>query len=158
MIRGKYSRIYIIEILFVVLIFILAYPFLKEKELNIDDLSEDINKIITEEYKKGTIDDLRKIYTVSINDIDNYIFYKSDNNMNPKEILVLNFKDEDLLKANKENISKVIDNKKSSFKDYNADAYSLLESSIFKTKGTNLIYIVNEDNKNIEKIINKHFR
>ena len=158
MIRGKYSRIYIIEILFVVLIFILAYPFLKEKELNIDDLSEDINKIITEDYKKGTIDDLRKIYGVSINDINNYIFYKSDNNMNPKEILVLNFKDEDLLKVNKENISKVIDNKKSSFKDYNADAYSLLESSIFKTKGTNLIYIVNEDNKNIEKIINKHFR
>ncbi|MBS5938479.1 DUF4358 domain-containing protein [Clostridium sartagoforme] len=158
MIRGKYSRIYIIEILFVVLIFILAYPFLKEKELNIDALSEDINKIITEDYKKGTIDDLRKIYGVSINDINNYIFYKSDNNMNPKEILVLNFKDEDLLKANKENISKVIDNKKSSFKDYNADAYSLLESSIFKIKGTNLIYIVNEDNKNIEKIINKHFR
>ena len=31
MIRGKYSRIYIIEILFVILIFILAYPFLKEK-------------------------------------------------------------------------------------------------------------------------------
>ena len=92
MIRGKYSRIYIIEILFVVLIFILAYPFLKEKELNIDALSEDINKIITEDYKKGTIDDLRKIYGVSINDINNYIFYKSDNNMNPKEILVLNFK------------------------------------------------------------------
>lgn len=158
MIRGKYSRIYIIEILFVVLIFILAYPFLKEKELNIDALSEDINKIITEDYKKGTIDDLRKIYGVSINDINNYIFYKSDNNMNPKEILVLNFKDEDLLKANKENISKVIENKKSSFKDYNADAYSLLDGCIFKTKGTTLIYIVNEDNKKIEKIINKHFR
>lgn len=158
MIRGKYSRIYIIEILFVVLFFILAYPFLKEKELNIDALSEDINRIITEDYKNGTIEDLRKIYGVSTNDINNYIFYKSDNNMNPKEILVLNFKGEDLLKANKENISKVIDNKKSSFKDYNADAYSLLEDSIFKTKGRTLIYIVNEDNKKIEKIINKHFR
>lgn len=158
MIRGKYSKIYIIEILFVVLIFILAYPFLKERELNIEALSEDINKFVTEDYKKGTIEDLRKIYGVSSNDINNYIFFKSNNNMDPKEILVLNFKDENLLKVNKENISKVIDNKKSSFKDYNADAYSLLESSIFKTKGTNLIYIVNEDNKKVEKIINKHFR
>lgn len=158
MIRGKYSRVYIIEILVVVVIFILAYPFLKEKKLNIESLNDDINKFITEDYKQGTIEDLRKIYGISANDVDNYIFFKSNSNMNPKEILVLNFKDENLLKANKENISKVIENKKSSFKDYNADAYSLLDGCIFKTKGTTLIYIVNEDNKKIEKIINKHFR
>ena len=54
--------------------------------------------------------------------------------MNPKEILVVDFKSEDLLKANKENISKVIENKKSSFKDYNADAYSLLEIVFLRLK------------------------
>ncbi|VYU03678.1 DUF4358 domain-containing protein [Clostridium tertium] len=156
--RVKYSRIYIIEVLLVILIFILAYPFLKEKDLNITTLSEDINEFINEDYKEGTIEDLRKIYGISRNDINDFIFFRSNSNMNPKEILVVDFKNEDLLKINKENINKVIENKKSSFKDYNADAYSLLENSVFETKGSNLIFIVNEDNKKIEKIINENFR
>ena len=156
--RVKYSRIYIIEVLLVILIFILAYPFLKEKDLNITTLSEDINEFINEDYKEGTIEDLRKIYGISRNDINDFIFFRSNSNMNPKEILVVDFKSEDLLKINKENINKVIENKKSSFKDYNADAYSLLENSVFETNGSNLIFIVNEDNKKIEKIINENFR
>ena len=156
--RVKYSRIYIIEVLLVILIFILAYPFLKEKDLNITTLSEGINEFINEDYKEGTIEDLRKIYGISRNDINDFIFFRSNSNMNPKEILVVDFKSEDLLKINKENINKVIENKKSSFKDYNADAYSLLENSVFETNGSNLIFIVNEDNKKIEKIINENFR
>lgn len=158
MIRGKYSRIYILEVLVVSLFFILAYPFLRMKELNMTALRADITKFINEDYKEGTLDDLRKIYGVSINDINDFVSFRSNNNMNPKEVLVIKFKNENLLNNNKENIIKVIDNKKSSFKDYNADAYSLMENSVFEAKGSDLIFVVNEDNKNIEKIINKNFR
>ena len=66
--------------------------------------------------------------------------------------------DEKLINNNKNKIKNVIDNKKNSFKDYNANAYSLIENNIFETKGENLILIIHEDNKNIETIINKNYK
>ncbi|WP_288221129.1 DUF4358 domain-containing protein [uncultured Clostridium sp.] len=158
MIRGKYFKIYIIEIILVMLFFILAYPFLKVKELNMTSLRESIRQSLDEDLNEGTLEDIRKIYGISKNDINEFLFFKTKNNMNPKEVLVIEFKNETSLNNNKKNIENVLENKKNSFKDYNADAYSLLDKSIFKVKGCNLILIVEEDNKKIEKIINENFR
>ncbi|WP_066894107.1 DUF4358 domain-containing protein [Clostridium nigeriense] len=158
MIRGKYFKIYIIEIILVMLFFILAYPFLKVKELNMTSLRESIRQSLDEDLNEGTLEDIRKIYGISKNDINEFLFFKTKNNMNPKEVLVIEFKNETSLNNNKKNIENVLENKKNSFKDYNADAYSLLDKSIFEVKGCNLILIVEEDNKKIEKIINENFR
>jgi len=158
MIKGKYLKIYFIEVALVALIFISAYPFLKVKDLNIDNLKKDIIPALNEDLKEGTLDDIRKIYGISKADVDDFLYFRTKNNMNPKEILVIKFKDETLLNNNKSKIENVIDNKKNSFKDYNANAYSLIEDNIFETKGGNLILIIDEDNKNIETIINKNYK
>ena len=156
--KGKYFKIYIIEVALVALIFISAYPFLKVKDLNMDDLKEDIIPVLNEDLKEGTLDDIRKIYGISKADVDDFLYFRTKNNMNPEEILVIKFKDETLLNNNKSKIENVIDNKKNSFKDYNANAYSLIEDNIFEAKGDNLILIIDEDNKNIETIINKNYK
>lgn len=156
--KGKYFKIYIIEVALVVLIFIGAYPFLKVRDLNMDALKKDIISILNEDLKEGTLDDIRKIYGISKTDVDDFLYFRTKNNMNPEEILVIKFKDEKLINNNKNKIKNVIDNKKNSFKDYNANAYSLIENNIFETKGENLILIIHEDNKNIETIINKNYK
>lgn len=156
--KGKYFKIYIIEVALVVLIFIGAYPFLKVRDLNMDALKKDIISILNEDLKEGTLDDIRKLYGISKADVDDFLYFRTKNNMNPEEILVIKFKDEKLINNNKNKIKNVIDNKKNSFKDYNANTYSLIENNIFETKGENLILIIHEDNKNIETIINKNYK
>lgn len=156
--KGKYFKVYVMQVVLVVLFFISAYPFLKVRDLNMDDLKEDIIPILNEDLKEGTLEDIRKIYGISKVDVDDFLYFRTKNNMNPEEILVIKFKDETLINNNKDKIKNVIDNKKNSFKDYSANAYSLIENNILDIKGNNLILIINEDNKNIEKIINKNYK
>ena len=71
--KGKYFKIYIIEVALVVLIFIGAYPFLKVRDLNMDALKKDIISILNEDLKEGTLDDIRKKNGISKADVDDFL-------------------------------------------------------------------------------------
>jgi Zn-dependent M32 family carboxypeptidase len=108
--------------------------------------------------EKGNKTKLRKLYSISTKEFEDFALYAPKTNMQANEILILKVKSQDDMDALLENIENIIEKQSSSFKDYSPDQYELLENHTLEVKGKYLILIVSKDVDKITKAVNDSFK
>ena len=152
-----YRKKYLVLALVVVLIFVLAYQFVKVKNLDFTTLGANIeNKVSMENFVKGNDLSLRKLYGINKIEVEKYISYVPKSNMMANEILIVKAKPEyaDAILAR---IQKRVDAQSKSFKNYAPDQYKIMSSSVLKKKGDYIYFISYENVDLINKIIKANY-
>lgn len=108
--KTRYRKYYILEIMIIALIFVGLYPTLKVRQANMDDIKTSIEKTANlEKMKIGDEKIIKKLYYINSNDIEDFISYVPNSNMEAEEVLVLKLKDEKKVSEIKAKIQKRID-------------------------------------------------
>ena len=152
-----YRKKYLVLALVVVLIFVLAYQFVKVKNLDFTTLGANIEKKVSmENFVKGNDLSLRKLYGINKIEVEKYISYVPKSNMMANEILIVKAKSEyaDAILAR---IQKRVDAQSKSFKNYAPDQYKIMSSSVLKKKGDYIYFISYENVDLINKIIKANY-
>lgn len=152
-----YRKKYLVLALVVVLIFVLAYQFVKVKNLDFTTLGANIEKKVSmENFVKGNDLSLRKLYGINKIEVEKYISYVPKSNMMANEILIVKAKPEyaDAILAR---IQKRVDAQSKSFKNYAPDQYKIMSSSVLKKKGDYIYFISYENLDLINKIIKANY-
>ncbi len=152
-----YRKKYLVLALVVVLIFVLAYQFVKVKNLDFTTLGANIEKKVSmENFVKGNDLSLRKLYGINKIEVEKYISYVPKSNMMANEILIVKAKPEyaDAILAR---IQKRVDAQSKSFKNYAPDQYKIMSSSVLKKKGDYIYFISYENVDLINKIIKANY-
>lgn len=152
-----YRKKYLVLALVVVLIFVLAYQFVKVKNLDFATLGANIEKKVSmENFVKGNDLSLRKLYGINKIEVEKYTSYVPKSNMLANEILIVKAKPEyaDAILAR---IQKRVDAQSKSFKNYAPDQYKIMSSSVLKKKGDYIYFISYENVDLINKIIKANY-
>lgn len=152
-----YRKKYLVLALVVVLIFVLAYQFVKVKNLDFTTLGANVEKKVSmENFVKGNDLSLRKLYGINKIEVEKYISYVPKSNMMANEILIVKAKPEyaDAILAR---IQKRVDAQSKSFKNYAPDQYKIMSSSVLKKKGDYIYFISYENVDLINKIIKANY-
>lgn len=152
-----YRKKYLVLALVVVLIFVLAYQFVKVKNLDFATLGANIEKKVSmENFVKGNDLSLRKLYGINKIEVEKYTSYVPKSNMMANEILIVKAKPEyaDAILAR---IQKRVDAQSKSFKNYAPDQYKIMSSSVLKKKGDYIYFISYENVDLINKIIKANY-
>ena len=152
-----YRKKYLVLALVVVLIFVLAYQFVKVKNLDFTTLGANIEKKVSmENFVKGNDLSLRRLYGINKIEVEKYISYVPKSNMMANEILIVKAKPEyaDAILAR---IQKRVDAQSKSFKNYAPDQYKIMSSSVLKKKGDYIYFISYENVDLINKIIKANY-
>ena len=152
-----YRKKYLVLALVVVLIFVLAYQFVKVKNLDFTTLGANIEKKVSmENFVKGNDLSLRKLYGINKIEVEKYTSYVPKSNMLANEILIVKAKPEyaDAILAR---IQKRVDAQSKSFKNYAPDQYKIMSSSVLKKKGDYIYFISYENVDLINKIIKANY-
>ena len=133
--------------------------FIKPKSPDIPEIITNIEKVTDlSAMKKGNKTNLRKIYSITTNELDDFVLYAPKTNMEANQILILKFKNQDDIDDLLENLENIIENQSNSFKEYSPEQYDILENHTLKVKGNYLILIASKDVDKITKIINDSFK
>ncbi|WP_455525839.1 DUF4358 domain-containing protein [Peptostreptococcus stomatis] len=152
-----YKKKYMALILVVILVFVLAYQFVKVRNLDFATLGSNIEKIISmDNFVKGNDLSLRKLYGINKIEVEKYISYVPKSNMLANEILIVKAKPEyaDTIFLR---IQKRVDDQSNSFKNYAPDQYKIMSSSLLKKKGDYIYFISYENVDLINKIIKANY-
>ncbi|WAW14841.1 DUF4358 domain-containing protein [Peptostreptococcus equinus] len=152
--RKKYAILWVV----VFLVFVLAYQFVKVKEINFSELSTQIeNNVSMDELQKGDESTLRKLYGIDRTDIEKFCSYAPKSNMIASEILVIKAKPE-AVQSIVNKIQVRIDSQSNSFKNYAPDQYSIISQSQLKVKGDYIYYISAKNMNKIDEAIKASYK
>ncbi|WP_242969077.1 DUF4358 domain-containing protein [Peptostreptococcus russellii] len=152
--RKKYTLLAVI----VCAVFILAYQFIKVKDVDFAALRSNISKNIdTSELYIGNEQDLRKLYGINQNEIENYVSFAPKSNMDANEILVVKCNSEysDIVMKK---VQGRVDSQSNSFKNYAPDQYKIISSSELKKKGDYIYFVSAKDVNAVDNIIKKSYK
>ncbi len=88
---------------------------------------------------------LKKQFTFNAEEFDSFVYYKSDDVMNVRELLIIKVKEAEQIGAVVKEIEKVLENKKNLFESYAPEQSALLEKAIIETEQNFIFYAVGED-------------
>lgn len=155
---SKYKQKYIILWVVVFLVFVLAYQFVKVKDVDFNKLTKNIElKLNMADFSKGDDRSLRKNYSINKTDIEGYTYFAPKSNMMANEILVIKCKPEyasDIMKR----IQKRIDSQSTSFQNYAPDQYKIIKGSELKQKGNYIYFISWPKIDDINDIISESYK
>ena len=156
------KKIYLIfyGILFtlVIVTFVGLYGVLKIAEPSMSEIDKsivataDLSNMVKDDAKK-----LRQLYYINKNQVEDFILYAPKTNMDANEILVLKAKDVEGVKHLKEKVETRVDKQSESFASYRPELKTVIDDYELKEKGQYLYLIISEDNKKIDKAIEKNF-
>ncbi|MDU4890250.1 MAG: DUF4358 domain-containing protein [Clostridium sp.] len=156
------KKIYLIfyGILFtlVIVTFVGLYGVLKIAEPSMSEIDKsieataDLSNMVKDDAKK-----LRQLYYINKNQVEDFILYAPKTNMDANEILVLKAKDVEGVKHLKEKVEARVDKQSESFASYRPELKTVIDDYELKEKGQYLYLIISEDNKKIDKAIEKNF-
>lgn len=106
---------------------------------------------------QGDVKKLRKLYYINKNEVEKFILYAPKTNMDANEVLVLKGKDEESVKILKDKIEARVDKQSDSFASYRPELKEIIDDYELKEKGQYLYLIISEENKKINKAIEKNF-
>ena len=106
---------------------------------------------------QGDVKKLRKLYYINKNEVENFILYAPKTNMDANEVLVLKGKDEESVKILRDKIEARVDKQSDSFASYRPELKEVIDDYELKEKGQYLYLIISEENKKINKAIEKNF-
>lgn len=153
-----YRKKYIGLAILVCIVFVLAYQFVKVKEIDFATLGGNLSKEIDiSELYVGDEQDLKKLYGINQNEVENYVSLAPKNNMQANEILIVKCNTEysDLVMKK---IQGRIDSQSNSFKNYAPDQYKIISSSVLKKKGDYIYFVSAKDVNIVDNIIKKSYK
>lgn len=116
------------------------------------EATADLSNMVKDDAKK-----LRQLYYINKNQVEDFILYAPKTNMDANEILVLKAKDVEGVKHLKEKVEARVDKQSESFASYRPELKTVIDDYELKEKGQYLYLIISEDNKKIDKAIEKNF-
>lgn len=157
--RINYKKYYKLEFIILFLIFIGLYPLLSLKSLDMDSLKKNLDNIVDFNYlKPGDINDIKKLYYINQNYIEDFICYTPKSNVDAEEILILKAKNSENLSLLKDKVNSRLEKQSETFKTYIPENYSILKNAVLKTYGNYLVFIVSKNSSDINKLINSSFK
>lgn len=108
--------------------------------------------------KEGDAAKLKKLYDISSDEIEDFVFYMAPSNIKADEILVIKAKDANSISSIKDKISKRIEKQSTSFKDYLPDEYFIIQKNIVKTKDKYVIFVISKDAEKISNAFDESFK
>lgn len=154
----SYRKKYIILGICVFLFFVIAYQFVKVKDVNLEDLGGRLQRTFSNDtYIVGDDQILRRNYGIDPNEIESYIYMAPKSNMNASEILILKCKPEYASNI-MARIQKRIDSQSNSFKTYAKDQYEIISNSELKKKGDYIYFISSNDIETVNNLIKECYR
>lgn len=105
----------------------------------------------TTKMTKGSGRDLKRLYRLNAGDYENVLLYYTRKTMGVEEVLLIHVRSENDTEAVEAAIEKRRQIQFENFEGYGAEQVSLLDSSIIKTKGRYVLFVVSPDAERIEK-------
>jgi len=154
MYRKKYTALWIV----VTLVFILAYQFVKVKDIDFKELTSQLqNKVSMDSVEVGTDATLRNLYGINKLEVEEYSSIAPKANMEATEILIVKCK-KGMVDTVMAKIQARVDSQTNSFKNYAPKQYTILSNSQLKKKGDYVYFISAENQKNVEAAIENSYR
>lgn len=118
----------------------------KASEKNASEVAESVISVMnlegTSEQKSKQ---LKKQFSFNAEDFDSFVYYKSNDVMNVRELLIIKVKEGSHTSAFIKEIEKVLTDKKNLFESYAPEQSALLEKAIIETEQNFIFYAVGED-------------
>lgn len=130
---------------------------------NIDNkeftLSDFTNKIASnlENLKEGTEDDLKRIYDISKDDVEDFKIYVSPDGTSQDQLLVLEAKSEEDLESLKDKVEAAKDKEVEGLEDADEEVKSRIKNSKVYTKGKYLVYSISDKGEDIKNSFEEMF-
>ncbi|CDM69703.1 Hypothetical protein CM240_2579 [Clostridium bornimense] len=127
-----------------------------DKDFAVSDFTDKLGSDL-ENLKEGTEDDLKRIYDISKDDVEDFKLYVSPDGNLHDQLLVVKAKSEEDLEGLKNKIEAAKDKAVEDLGDAGEDVKGRIENSKVYTKGRYLVYSISDDGENIKNSFEEMF-
>ncbi len=128
------------------------------KDVPVHTIEERIMQVASmENMKKGDMSRLKKLYHLDVDEVQDFVLYTAQSNVEANELAVIKVKQENQAESVKEKIMKRIEAQEVKLKDYRPEQYYLVEKHILKVKGRYILFTVSKDAEKIANAFDKAF-
>ncbi|WP_240041181.1 DUF4358 domain-containing protein [Paenibacillus ginsengarvi] len=126
------------------------------KDVPVHTIEERIKQVASmEDMEKGDMNRLKKLYHLDADEVQDFVLYTAESNVEANELAVIKVKQENQAESVKEKIMKRIDAQKVKLKDYRREQFYLVEKHVLKVKGPYILFSVSKDAEKIESAFDK---
>jgi hypothetical protein len=108
-----------------------------------------------EEMKQGDGDKLLKLYSITADEIEDFVLYTASSNVKADELVLIRLKDAKYTGGVKERIMQHIEAQSAKFKDYRPAEYALVERHVLTAKGPFVFFAVSKQADALEQAFNE---
>lgn len=108
-----------------------------------------------EEMKQGDGDKLLKLYSITADEVEDFVLYTASSNVKADELALIRLKDAKQSGGVKERIMQHIEAQTAKFKDYRPAEYALVEKHVFTAKGPYVFFAVSKQADELEQAFNE---
>ncbi|MGG4495475.1 DUF4358 domain-containing protein [Brevibacillus reuszeri] len=121
------------------------------KDVSVQTIEERIKQVASmEDMEKGDMNRLKKLYHIDADEVQDFVLYTAEANVEANELAVIKVKQENQAESVKEKIKKRIEAQEVKLKDYRPEQFYLVEKHVLKVKGLYILFTVCEDAEQIE--------
>ncbi|MCC3372897.1 DUF4358 domain-containing protein [Cohnella sp. REN36] len=122
------------------------------KDIPVPAIEERIKQVASlEEMEKGDMNKLKKLYRMDADEVQDFVLYTAESNVEANELAVIKVKQENQAEVVKEKIMKRIEAQEVKLKDYRPEQFDLVEKHVLKVKGLYILFTVSKDAEQIER-------
>lgn len=128
------------------------------KDVPVHTIEERIKQVASmENMEKGDVNRLKKLYHLDANEVQDFVLYTAQSNVEANELAIIKVKQENQAESVKEKIMKRIEAQEVKLKDYRPEQYYLVEKHVLKVKGLYILFAVSKDAEKIASAFDKAF-
>lgn len=121
------------------------------KDVPVHTIEEHIKQAASmENMEKGDMNRLKKLYHLDADEVQDFVLYTAESNVEAEELAVIQVKQEHQADSVKEKIMKRIGAQEVKLKDYRPEQFYLVEKHVLKVKGRYILFTVSKDAEQIE--------
>lgn len=121
------------------------------KDVPVHTIEEHIKQAASmENMEKGDMNRLKKLYHLDADEVQDFVLYTAESNVEADELAVIQVKQEHQAESVKEKIMKRIGAQEVKLKDYRPEQFYLVEKHVLKVKGRYILFTVSKDAGQIE--------
>ncbi|KGP80680.1 MULTISPECIES: DUF4358 domain-containing protein [unclassified Paenibacillus] len=129
------------------------------KDVPVHTIEERIKQVASmEDMEKGDMNRLKKLYHLDPDEVQDFVLYTAESNVEANELAVIKVKQENQAESVKEKIMKRIEAQEVKLKDYRPEQFYLVEKHVLKVKGLYILFTVSKDAEKIESAFDKAFK
>lgn len=122
------------------------------KDVPVHTIEERIKQAASmDNMKKGDSSRLKKLYRLDPSEVQDFVLYTAESNVEANELAVIKLKQEIQAEGVKAKIMKRIEAQEVKLKDYRPEQFYLVEKHVLKVNGRYILFAVSEDAEKIER-------